>query len=435
MRRMPALRRGLLAAVAFVLAGMVGVVAYAAPRTTAPRQVSGTIVVWDFVKQDQTPEGDALFSKKYPNVTVKHVLQPLAGYFQLVAASLAAHSGPDVIELSAGGALQPYIPALENLTSYIPRSLKNEISPSQWVMVSKNFDQSQGIYGAPLDKFGFVWWYNKKLFKQAGLDPSRPPSSWPELKAAAKKLKAAGITPFAGGDKTGNLGAIWFDALAGMTLKPKQAYQLGNGTLKFSSPVVKRVFQQYLQIANAGWFQDTWRTDINGVQAPAVFASGRAAMIVQGPGYFPVFNPALGYRNVGVFQTPGFTPGNKPNFLAFSAGLSYSVNKNSSNKNAAAAYALFKVSAEMEQLDMNRQGRLPTNNKVSPGPTAPPQVRQIVATQKSAKTIVPYLVALWPAAVQTAVYMNLPQVVGRRMSLDAALADIDAVYARLPKNP
>jgi sn-glycerol 3-phosphate transport system substrate-binding protein len=38
-----------------------------------------------------------------------------------------------------------------------------------------------------------VLYYNKDLFKKAGLDPNSPPKTWPEVGAAAAKLQAAGV--------------------------------------------------------------------------------------------------------------------------------------------------------------------------------------------------------------------------------------------------
>jgi sn-glycerol 3-phosphate transport system substrate-binding protein len=35
-------------------------------------------------------------------------------------------------------------------------------------------------------------WYNKDAFKKAGLDPDKPPKTWPEVFDAAKKLQASG---------------------------------------------------------------------------------------------------------------------------------------------------------------------------------------------------------------------------------------------------
>jgi sn-glycerol 3-phosphate transport system substrate-binding protein len=44
----------------------------------------------------------------------------------------------------------------------------------------------------PFNSSSTVMWYNKDAFKKAGLDPEKPPKTWPEVFEAAKKLKAAG---------------------------------------------------------------------------------------------------------------------------------------------------------------------------------------------------------------------------------------------------
>src|SRR5256885_14797937 len=44
----------------------------------------------------------------------------------------------------------------------------------------------------PFNSSSTVMWYNKDSFKKAGLDPDKPPKTWPEAVEAAKKLKAAG---------------------------------------------------------------------------------------------------------------------------------------------------------------------------------------------------------------------------------------------------
>ena len=37
-----------------------------------------------------------------------------------------------------------------------------------------------------------VLWYNKTLFKQAGLDPNKPPTTFAQILADAKKISALG---------------------------------------------------------------------------------------------------------------------------------------------------------------------------------------------------------------------------------------------------
>ena len=50
-------------------------------------------------------------------------------------------------------------------------------------------------YGIPWDMGMIGFWYNKKLFEQAGI--TAPPATWDDYLAAVGKLKAAGITPLA----------------------------------------------------------------------------------------------------------------------------------------------------------------------------------------------------------------------------------------------
>ena len=49
----------------------------------------------------------------------------------------------------------------------------------------------------PLNSSTTVLNYNKDAFRKVGLDPNKPPATWPELVAAAAKLKASGVAcPF-----------------------------------------------------------------------------------------------------------------------------------------------------------------------------------------------------------------------------------------------
>src|SRR5437762_6944095 len=55
----------------------------------------------------------------------------------------------------------------------------------------------------PFDSSTTVFWYNKDAFAKAGLDPNRPPQTWPEVVGAMAKLKASGhACPFTTGWQT-----------------------------------------------------------------------------------------------------------------------------------------------------------------------------------------------------------------------------------------
>lgn len=48
------------------------------------------------------------------------------------------------------------------------------------------------VYGIPTEQYTLGLVYNRELFKRAGLDPDKPPSSWAEVREAAKKIAALG---------------------------------------------------------------------------------------------------------------------------------------------------------------------------------------------------------------------------------------------------
>lgn len=54
-------------------------------------------------------------------------------------------------------------------------------------------DTGGNMLSFPFNSSTPVFYYNKDLFKKAGLDPNAPPKTWPEVEAAAKKLQAAGV--------------------------------------------------------------------------------------------------------------------------------------------------------------------------------------------------------------------------------------------------
>src|SRR3954470_8373031 len=47
----------------------------------------------------------------------------------------------------------------------------------------------------PFNSSTTVFYYNKDAFEKAGLDPEKPPATWPEVMAAAAKIKASGAMP------------------------------------------------------------------------------------------------------------------------------------------------------------------------------------------------------------------------------------------------
>ncbi|GCE31336.1 sugar ABC transporter substrate-binding protein [Dictyobacter alpinus] len=53
------------------------------------------------------------------------------------------------------------------------------------------------IYGVPQNAYALGIYYNRKMFKAAGLDPDKPPTTWEAFRGYAKQLKSSSVAGFA----------------------------------------------------------------------------------------------------------------------------------------------------------------------------------------------------------------------------------------------
>jgi multiple sugar transport system substrate-binding protein len=157
--------------------------------TVAGPAAAVEIEYWQYSYKTRLDAMDKLiaqFEAENPDITVIHTDFPYAQYRTKVAASVAAGEGPDVVQLYYGW-LSDYLSAeiLQPLpTSEFPHS---EIEDEFFPMVG-NMNVKGEYYALPtaVRSLGLFW--NKKLFRDAGLDPERPPQTLDELVDMAKKL-------------------------------------------------------------------------------------------------------------------------------------------------------------------------------------------------------------------------------------------------------
>jgi sn-glycerol 3-phosphate transport system substrate-binding protein len=121
-----------------------------------------------------------------------------------------------------------------------------------------------------------ITFWNKDAFAKAGLDPEKPPLTWPETIAAAKKLKAAGIAcPLTSAWPT------WvhienFSALHDLPLSTKVNGMAGLDTeLKFNSPAHVKNIQNLIDLQKEGLYKYGGRDGAG----DALFTSGECAII------------------------------------------------------------------------------------------------------------------------------------------------------------
>jgi sn-glycerol 3-phosphate transport system substrate-binding protein len=185
-----------------------------------------------------------------------HVLQ----VFEVGTATMMASKGAIVpvadVMKKAGVTFDP--------NAYVPAVAGYYTSPSGQ-MLSFPFNSSTTVFH-----------YNKDAFKAAGLDPEKPPKTWPEVALAAGKLKASGHKcPFT------TSWVSWTQLESFSAWHNTEFATKGNGMrgldarLSFNTPLHVRHIENLANMSKTGLFVYKGR----GNAADATFVSGECAMI------------------------------------------------------------------------------------------------------------------------------------------------------------
>jgi sn-glycerol 3-phosphate transport system substrate-binding protein len=144
-------------------------------------------------------------------------------------------------------------------------------------------DTHGNLLSMPFNSSTQVLYVNKDAFKKAGLDPAKPPATWPELMQDAEKLKASGA---ACGYTTGWQSWVQLESFSAWHNVPFATEQNGFGglgtRLEFNGPVQVMHIDNLAKMAKAGTFTYAGRKD----EPLGKFTSGECAMITTSSGSY-----------------------------------------------------------------------------------------------------------------------------------------------------
>lgn len=335
--------------------------------STKSSAISGKIVVWDF--NEGTPQGksyptvDAAFEKMYPGVTIEHVAKPATTYGAVVQSAMAAKSGPDVLMLQTPFQIQQYYQELTPLNSMITSQERSSLEG--WNGMNPKLNANGSIYGLPYSFGATAFYWNKALFRQAGLNPNRIATTYNGLLAELKRLKKAGITPLGGGDKEGIDFSWWMYIGVPGVMNLKSCYGLANGSTKWTDPRMAEVVQEWLTFVKDGFLapnqQELFVGDFSGF---GNWSNGKAGLAWAFPGYRPLLNKDDS-TNLGTAPALIGYGSSTPNFYMAGPTLGWSIPAWSQNKAAAYAYIQFITGKYAQQLHLNVDQVGPTNVNVN----------------------------------------------------------------------
>ncbi len=143
-------------------------------------------VAADFNASQGKYQVNATFKGSYPETMVAAI------------AAFRAGNAPHIVQMfevgtatmmAARGAIKPVYE--------LSRETGVALDPKHYVGgVRAYYSTSDGrLVSMPFNSSTPVTWYNKDAFRKAGLDPEKPPRTWEETWAAAKKIVAAKAAP------------------------------------------------------------------------------------------------------------------------------------------------------------------------------------------------------------------------------------------------
>jgi len=312
-------------------------------------------------------KGVDLFLKTNPgfNVKITQVACDASPAFNtLLKSSEVAGTTPDIAQMYVGGQVIQNGQYLVPLNSYLPKSYINSLSG--WKYVTDGYQQKPNgkIFAVP---YGAGYWYfvyyNKALFKKAGITNPQP-ASWADLIALAKKLKAKGITPFDIGEKEGYVGAWTQDALISALVGDAGVLKMYSGKQSLDSPTLTQPYAAWHELFGDG-LTNSDAPSLTYSSGVADFSAGKAAMTMTGGFFNSQFMKGLG-SNVGLFPIPVLPGSQFQHSLSGGPNNSYVVFKNSKYVADDIKLIKFLTTLKVQELSVDELGQLPNNVSFQP---------------------------------------------------------------------
>jgi multiple sugar transport system substrate-binding protein len=319
-------QRALWSAVLIAALAMSGCGSASGPKEKDKGAASTKLVVWDWKSGDATAasyvqKAKADFAKKHPETTVEFVAQPFDQYYTLLGAAIQSGKGPDVMLFNGGGQIRDRVDSLV--------ALDVVAEDKQRLAGWDAFTKDGKTYAAPVTLQGHPIYYNKALYTKAGLNPDNPPKTWTEFLANCAAIAKVGAKCFAQGNKEGIGIQFFMSGLGSGILTPQEYDDWIAGKRNWESPNVKRLFELWKEVNDAGLNTDGANSTAMFNDAFGMFEAGKAAHMIglmSDIGHWKDFNEFLKPENVGVMIAPVVTTGATPN-LPYDGGIGYGVAK------------------------------------------------------------------------------------------------------------
>ncbi|WP_427891713.1 extracellular solute-binding protein [Kribbella sp. GL6] len=254
------------------------------------------LVVWGWIQDDGWKAVTEAYNKTNPDVKVEYRGFKADEYNKVLQTGLSGSSGPDVMMLRSYGGLETLVASGVLAPVDDVAGLKDFAEPIKLGATSRT---DKKMYGVPFAIQTTNIQYNKAIFAKYGI---AEPTTWAELTAAADKLQAAGITPFASTVKDSWMLPIVRDIFGAANYGgPAFATELLSGQAKFTDSRYTKANQTLLGLKK---YMPKGVDGLSYTDAQTLFVSGKAAMWPGGIWDLATFRKQAPKMDIGLFNAP-----------------------------------------------------------------------------------------------------------------------------------
>lgn len=277
---------------------------------------------------------------------------PAADFVTRVGVASAGGEAPDLLPIDL-----IYVPAFAkagNLTeigSFIDSlPYADKLSPSHIRLGEYN----GGRYAVPFAAEGSVLLYNKGLFKQAGLDPEKPPTTWDEIYQDAKAITALGDGIYGYYFSGACAGCNAFTYLPLIWASGGDVLSSDGLTATVDSPEVRDALEFYKKMWDEGLIPPSAQAD-TGTDFLNSFLTGTIGMA--GSGAFSIATLKNDHPEIDFGLT--FLPGKDGGKSSFAGGDSIAITSSSTHAAEAFEFIQWVLSDEIQLQMFAARGQLP----------------------------------------------------------------------------
>ncbi|MBD2871842.1 ABC transporter substrate-binding protein [Paenibacillus arenilitoris] len=285
------------------------------------------------------------FMEKYPNIKIEYTQLTIDQFKNTVLTAVKSGEAPDLFPVPTGMKLSALVKDgwFQPLDPYLDQSFKDKFVDGTFQNgTTMANDQIYSIPEAASLPSSLVF-YNKKLFREAGLDPENPPATYSEFREAAKKITEAGKGRYYGMIEGGKQNNRWtttakeWASLGGAGLSGSSPINLATGETTYDSQEVLDVFDLFAGLRDDGSFHPNTMS-ISAPEARALFGQGQAGFIVQGAWCIGVWNKENPDLEYGVMAPPVPDSGRKGSIPVLSSQPWIGLSADSKHPEEAALY-------------------------------------------------------------------------------------------------